>query len=66
MTKPAPRRRKTRMLSDAEEGRVQRGIAADPDTPEWTAEDFKRAKPFGEVFPDLVTSWRNRNRREER
>ena len=42
----AKRRRKVRTLSDAEEARIQAGIAADPDNPEWTARDFKRAKPF--------------------
>jgi uncharacterized protein (DUF4415 family) len=54
------KKRKVRMLSDAEEARVQRGIAADPDNPEWTAADFKRAKPFAEVFPDLAASRRGR------
>jgi hypothetical protein len=28
--------------------------AADPDNPEWTADDFKRAKPFAQVFPELA------------
>jgi uncharacterized protein (DUF4415 family) len=31
------------------------------DNPEWTAEDFARAKPFAEVFPELAASIR-RNR----
>lgn len=26
------------------------------DNPEWTAEDFRNAKPFAEVFPDLARS----------
>jgi hypothetical protein len=52
------RKRRTRRLSDAEEKRVQRGIAADPDNPEWTAEDFKRARPFAEVFPEFAASRR--------
>jgi hypothetical protein len=26
--------------------------------PEWTAEDFARAKPFAEVFPELAASMR--------
>lgn len=26
------------------------------DNPEWTAEDFAKAKPFAEVFPDLAAS----------
>jgi uncharacterized protein (DUF4415 family) len=60
-----PRKRKPRRLSDDEEARVQRGIAADPDNPEWTAEDFKRAKPFAEMFPDLAASRRARGPQKE-
>ena len=41
-------------LSDEEEARIQAGIAADPDNPEWTEEDFKNARPFAEVFPELA------------
>ena len=57
------KKRKVRMLSDEEEAHVQRGIAADPDNPEWTEEDFKNARPFAEVFPDLAASRRGRGRR---
>jgi uncharacterized protein (DUF4415 family) len=53
-------KRKLRVPSDAEEARIQAGIAADPDNPEWTAEDFRRAKPFGKMFPALVESRRVR------
>jgi hypothetical protein len=60
----ASRRRKPRPLSDEEEARVQRGIAADPDNPEWTAEDFKRARPFAEMFPALAASRKARPRSE--
>jgi hypothetical protein len=28
------------------------------DNPEWTKEDFAKAKPFAEVFPELVASIR--------
>ena len=38
-------------ISDEEEAEIQAGIAKDPDNPEWTEEDFKRAKPAREVFP---------------
>ena len=38
----------------AEDKRINRGIASDPDTFEWTDEAFARARPAGEVFPDLV------------
>ena len=40
-------------LTDEEEAAIQAGIAADPDNPEWTAADFKKARPFKEVFPEL-------------
>jgi hypothetical protein len=51
-------KRKMRALSDAEETRIQAGIAADPDNPEWTAKDFRRAKPFANAFPSLAKSRR--------
>jgi hypothetical protein len=38
-------------ISDAEEAEIQRGIALDEDNAEWTEEDFRRARPFAEVFP---------------
>ncbi|MBN9308459.1 MAG: BrnA antitoxin family protein [Devosia sp.] len=47
-------------LTDEEEARIQRGIAEDPDNPEWTAEDFRNAKPFPQVFPELAKSIRER------
>ncbi|MBZ5760490.1 MULTISPECIES: BrnA antitoxin family protein [Rhizobium] len=47
-----------RILTDAEERRIQRGIAEDPENPEWTEEDFKNARPFADVFPDLAESIR--------
>jgi len=43
-------------LTDEEEARIQRGIGEDPENPEWTAEDFRNAKPFAEVFPELARS----------
>lgn len=42
---------KTPPLSDAEEAKIQAGIAQDPDNPEWTEEDFRRARPAREVLP---------------
>ena len=53
-------KRKARALSDAEEARIQAGIAADPDNPEWSAQDFRRAKPFAKTFPTLAKSRRVR------
>lgn len=43
-------------ITAAEEARIQAGIAADADNPEWTAHDFKRAKSFPQVFPTLAKS----------
>ena len=37
---------------------IQAGIAQDPDNPEWTAEEFARARPASEVAPGLVNAWR--------
>lgn len=37
-----------------EDARINTGIAADPDNPEWTDEDFARAKPAHEVLPPAV------------
>jgi uncharacterized protein (DUF4415 family) len=56
----AKHKRKPRTLSDAAEARVQAGIAADPDNPEWTEQDFRRAKPFAKAFPSLFESRRGR------
>ena len=45
-----------------EDAAINRGIAADPDTWEWTEEDFKHARPASEVFPDLVAEALKRRR----
>ena len=55
MPKPKPY---IRSLTDEEEAAIQAGIAKDPENPEWTEEDFKKAKPFKEVFPELYESWK--------
>jgi hypothetical protein len=49
-------KRKPRALSDSEEARIQAGIAADPDNPEWTTQDFRRAKPLPQLLPALADS----------
>ena len=54
------RKRKARPLSASAEARIQAGIAADADNPEWTAQDFKRAKSFAAAFPALAESRRGR------
>ncbi len=59
------RKRKARALSNAEEARIQAGIEADRDNPEWTARDFRRAKPFAKAFPTLAESQRGRGPQKE-
>ena len=44
--------------SDEEEAAIQRGIAQDPDNPEWTEEDFREARPAIEMVPEIVEAWR--------
>ena len=58
-------KRKAGALSDAEEARIKAGIAADPGNPEWTAQDFRRAKPFAAAFPALAESRRGRGPQKE-
>ena len=43
-------------LSDAEEARIQAGIAADPDNPEITEAEWAARKPFAEVFPEWAAN----------
>lgn len=42
------------MPTPEEDAEINRGIAADPDNPEWTSEDMARARPF----PELVAQKR--------
>ncbi len=58
------KKRRLRGISDAEEARIQAGIAADPDNPEWTARDFRRAKPFAKIFPALAKNLGGRRLRK--
>ena len=48
-----------------EEAAIQRGIALDPDNPEWTAEDWANARPTREVMPDLLEAWRRSRGRQK-
>lgn len=41
-------------ITNADEARIQAGIATDPDNPEWTEADFDAAKPFGTALPELT------------
>ncbi len=45
---------KIHIPTDEEEAEIQREIAMDPDAPEWTDEDWARARPAVEVDPELV------------
>jgi uncharacterized protein (DUF4415 family) len=40
--------------TDEEEAAIRAGIAQDPDNPEWTEEDFARARPAREVLPPAL------------
>lgn len=51
--------------SRAKRGYTQADIDAVSDNPEWTEEDFKRARPFAEVFPELAKSIRRRGPQKE-
>ena len=44
--------------TDEEEAAIQEDIARDPDAPEWTAENWARARPAIEVDPELVEAHR--------
>ena len=37
-----------------EEAEIQRGIASDPENPEWTQENFTTARPANEMMPAAV------------
>ena len=47
-------RREVLVPTDEEEEAVQRGIALDPEAPEWTDEDWARARPAVEAVPHVV------------
>jgi len=40
--------------TEAEDARINAGIAADPDNPEWSADDFQQSKPAKEFFDAKV------------
>ncbi|MCP4066596.1 MAG: BrnA antitoxin family protein [Gammaproteobacteria bacterium] len=50
--------KKHKPISDAEEARIQKMIASDPDAPEATDEQISEAKPFTEAFPALADKMR--------
>ena len=50
--------KKHTLISDAEEARIQKMIASDPDSPELTDNDMASAKPFAEAFPQIAETMR--------
>ena len=46
--------------TDAEDAVINAGIAADPDTPEWSGQDFAGAIPFTQLAESLQTKLRGR------
>jgi uncharacterized protein (DUF4415 family) len=50
--------------TDEEAAEINAGIAADPDTFEWTDEDFKRAVPFSALPEDLQAVLRGRGKQK--
>ena len=57
--------REIHIPTDEEEAEIQRQIAEDPDVPEWTEEDWARARPAIEVHPELV-EWSLRRRGKQK
>jgi hypothetical protein len=54
-----------RMPTDEEEAAIQRGIAQDPDSPEWTDEMFAQARPAAEVMgPELIAALMKKKRHD--
>ena len=50
--------KKHKPISEAEEARIQKMSASDPDAPEATDEQISEAKPFIEAFPALADKMR--------
>ena len=48
-----------------EEIAIDVGIARDPDTREWTDEDFSRAQPAEKAVPHIVEHWRRAQAKKE-
>ena len=48
-----------------EEVAIDVGIARDPDTREWTDEDFSRAQPAEKAVPHIVEHWRRAQAKKE-
>nr|WP_218780215.1 hypothetical protein [Crenothrix polyspora] len=44
------------MPTEEKDAEINAGIAADPDTSEWTGEDFATARSAYEVLPELFSA----------
>ena len=51
-----------REITDAEEARIQRMIASDPDAPEATDEQLAQAVPFTEAWAAMMAQMRRKER----
>ena len=54
---------KLRAPTPEEEAAIQRGIAADPDNPEWTEADFASARMAAEAVPAVAAAHTRRRAR---
>ncbi len=50
--------KKHTLISDAEQDRIQKMIASDPDSPKMTDDDMASAKPFTDAFPKIAETMR--------
>ena len=57
--------REIHIPTDEEEVEIQRQITLDPDSPEWTDEDWEQARPALEFDPELV-EWSRRSRGKQK
>ena len=57
--------REIHIPTDEEEVEIQRQITLDPDSPEWTDEDWEQARPALEFDPELV-EWFRRARGKQK
>ena len=57
--------REIHIPTDEEEVEIQRQITLDPDSPEWTDEDWEQARPALECDPELV-EWSRRARGKQK
>jgi uncharacterized protein (DUF4415 family) len=52
--------------TNQEDAAINRGIAQDLDSPEWTEDDFRAARPASEAVPEVVADYTRRTRGPQR